>query len=102
MAEPVRDDVTGGAVGQAGTAKAQEQERRLQRERVLRIVLTSEARQRLTNVRMVRPDVAQTLEDHIIQLASAGKLTRPLGEEEIKQFLAALQQPKREFKIRWA
>lgn len=101
MAEVPRDDASAGAA-QANAAKAQAEERRLLREHVLRMVLTSEARQRLTNVRMVRPEIAQTLEDQIIQLATTGKIKRALGEEDIKQFLATLQQPKREFKIRWA
>jgi programmed cell death protein 5 len=101
LAEVPREDASAGAA-QANAAKAQAEERRLLREHVLRMVLTSEARQRLTNVRMVRPEIAQTLEDQIIQLATTGKIKRALGEEDIKQFLATLQQPKREFKIRWA
>lgn len=83
-------------------ARIQEQQRKVLRERVLRVLLTSEARQRLTNVRMVKPDVAQMIEDHIIQLASSGKVKSPITDEELKQFLVALQQPKKDFKIRWA
>lgn len=83
-------------------ARIQEQQRRVMRERVLRVLLTSEARQRLTNVKMVKPDVAQMIEDHIIQLASTGKVKRAITDEELKQFLAAFQQPKKDFKIRWA
>lgn len=101
MAEVPHDEPSNTA--QPATARrTQEQERRALRDQVLRMVLTSEARQRLTNVRMVRPEIAQTLEDHIIQLATTGKIKRALGEEEVKQLLASLQQPKREFKIRWA
>lgn len=81
--------------------RQQEQEKKLLRERVLRVVMTSEARQRLANVKMVKPDVAALIEDQIIQLASAGKVKRPITDEEVRQFLAALQQPKRDFKIRW-
>lgn len=81
--------------------RQQEQERKLMRERVLRVILTSEARQRLANVKMVKPDVAGLIEDQIIQLASTGKVKRPITDEELKQFLAALQQPKKDFKIRW-
>lgn len=81
--------------------RQQEQERKLMKERVLRVILTSEARQRLANVKMVKPDVAGLIEDQIIQLASTGKVKRPITDEELKQFLAALQQPKKDFKIRW-
>ena len=64
------------------------------------MALTSEARQRLANVKMVRPDLATSIEEYVIQLASAGKLKRVLGDEEVKQLLASLQGTKREIKIR--
>ena len=64
------------------------------------MALTSEARQRLANVKMVRPDLAQSIEDYVIQLASSGKLKRSVDDEQIKQMLAALQEKKREMKIR--
>lgn len=79
-----------------------EKEKQLARERILRVLLTSDARQRLTNIKMVKPETATIIEDNIIRLASEGKIKRAITDEEIKQFLANLQQPKREFKIRWA
>ena len=79
-----------------------EKEKQLARERILRVLLTSDARQRLTNIRMVKPETAQVIEDNIIRLASEGKLKRAVTDEEVKQFLATIQQPKREFKIKWA
>ncbi|HMD78418.1 MAG TPA: DNA-binding protein [Nitrososphaerales archaeon] len=75
-------------------------ERKVMREGVLRMALTSEARQRLANVKMVRPDLAASIEEYVIQLASAGKLKRALDDEEVKQLLASLQERKREMKIR--
>ena len=81
--------------------KRAEEERRAAREQILKVVFTSEARQRLTNVRMVKPDIARLVEDQVVQLASTGKLTRPISDEELKSILGNLQQPKREFKIKW-
>ena len=75
-------------------------EKKAIRDGVLRMALTSEARQRLANVKMVRPDLAQSIEDYVIQLASSGKLKRSVDDEQIKQMLAALQEKKREMKIR--
>jgi programmed cell death protein 5 len=75
-------------------------EKKAMREGILRIALTSEARQRLANVKMVRPDLASSIEEYVIQLASSGKLKRAVGDEEVKQMLAALQEKKREIKIR--
>lgn len=87
---------------QRGDSAEAEREKRVARERILRILLTSDARQRLTNIRMVRPETAATIEDNIIRLASEGKIKKAITDDEIKQFLASLHQPKREFKIKWA
>jgi programmed cell death protein 5 len=75
-------------------------ERKMMREGMLRMALTSDARQRLANVKMVRPDLASSIEDYVIQLASSGKLKRAVDDEQVKQMLAALQEKKREIKIR--
>ena len=66
----------------------------------MRMVLTSEARQRLANVRMVKPQLAQTIEDYIFQLASQGKIKRTIGDDELKEMLGSLQEKKRDFTIR--
>ena len=75
-------------------------ERKMMREAALRMALTSDARQRLANVRMVRPDLASSIEEYVIQLASSGKLTKPVDDEQVKQMLTALQGRKHEIKIR--
>ena len=78
------------------------QERKMMREAALRMALTSEARQRLANVRMVRPDLANSIEEYVIQLASSGKLRGALDDEQVKQMLAQLQGRKRDITIRRA
>ena len=78
------------------------QEKKLMREGLLRMALTSEARQRLANVRMVRPDPASSNEEYVIQLASSGKLRNTVDDDQVKQMLAALQGKKREIHIRRA
>jgi len=80
--------------------KAEEQEKKQLKENLLRMILTSDARQRLTNVKIVRPQIAQMVEDQLIQLASSGKLKRVVTDDELKNILLSLQQPKREFKIK--
>jgi len=75
-------------------------EKRAMREGLLRMALTSEARQRLANVRMVRPDLAASIEEYVIQLASSGKLKAALDDEQVKQMLIALQGKKRDINIR--
>ena len=75
-------------------------DRRMMREAALRMALTSEARQRLANVKMVRPDLAGSIEEYVIQLASSGKLRSPVDDEQLKQMLGALQGKKHEINIR--
>jgi len=75
--------------------------RRAMRENVIRVALTSEARQRLTNVRMVKPEVAHAIEEYIIQLVSSGRLKRTIDDEQLKELLQTIQgKAKKEFKIR--
>ncbi len=75
--------------------------RRAMRENVIRVALTSEARQRLTNVRMVKPEVAHAIEEYIIQLVSSGRLKRTIDDEQLKELLQTIQGTgKKEFKIR--
>jgi programmed cell death protein 5 len=77
-------------------------EKKAMREGVLRMALTSEARQRLANVKMVKPELASSIEEYVIQLASSGKLKRALDDGQVKQMLLVLQGKKREIKIRRA
>jgi programmed cell death protein 5 len=83
------------------TVGDQERRARAAREQMLRVVFTSEARERLTNIRMVKPDLADSIENQIFQLVSAGRLKHQISDDELKQMLGQLQQPKREFKINW-
>jgi programmed cell death protein 5 len=69
------------------------------RQRALMILLEPPARQRLTNIRMVKPELASAVENHLINAASTGRLTRALTDEELKQVLLSLQQPKKDFRI---
>ncbi len=72
------------------------------RERLLKVLLTSDARQRLTNIKMVKPEVAKAIENTIIQLASSGRVKKAVSDEEIKEYLTSMQQPQKNFKIRYA
>jgi programmed cell death protein 5 len=85
-----------------GTAGAeQERQERAAKEQMLRVIFTPEARERLSNIRMVRPDLAESIESQIIQLAASGRLRKQIGDEELKQMLGSFQRPKKEFKINW-
>jgi len=86
---------------QPRSASQEDASRKAMRENVMRVALTSEARQRLTNVRMVKPEVAHAIEEYIIQLVSSGRLKRTIDEDQLKELLSTIQGTgKREFKIR--
>jgi len=75
--------------------------RRSMRENIIRMALTSEARQRLTNVKMVKPELARTIEEYVVQLASSGKLTTVIDDDKLKILLGSVADKQhREFKIR--
>jgi len=75
-------------------------DRKALREGLLRMALTSEARQRLANVKMVKPELAASVEEYVIQVASSGKLKNVIDDEQVKQMLQSLQGQKRDIKIR--
>ena len=78
---------------------AQEANIAAQKELILKQILSAEARLRLNNVKMVKPEVASVVENYLINLASQGQVKSPLSDEQLKQILLSLQQPKRDFKI---
>ena len=80
-------------------SQANDVEINAQKEIILKQILSSEARLRLNNVKMVKPDVANTVENYLINLASQGKIRPPVTDDQLKQILISIQQPKRDFKI---
>ena len=78
--------------------KAQEAEK-ARKAQILRQILAPDARERLSNVRLVRPDIAENVENQLIQLASMGRINRLLTDSDIKDILARLTETKRETKI---
>jgi programmed cell death protein 5 len=77
-----------------------EQQMEMQKQALLRQILSPEARQRLTNLKMIKPEFTEQLEMQLIQLAHDGKLHIPLTDTQLKQILIQLQSRKRETKIR--
>ena len=80
-------------------ARRREAEAAAMRQRVLQVVLDPQARQRLMNIRLVKPNLAMTVEKYLITAASSGRINRPLTDEELKQLLLRIHQPKKEFRF---
>ncbi len=72
-------------------AERLEKERKAQEEAIkrelLRRILTPEARERLANLRLVKPELVEALENQLIALAQSGKLKIPVTDEELKEIL---------------
>ena len=79
--------------------QAQQQLER-QKQTLLRRILTPEARRRLTNLNMVKPEFTQQLELQLIQLAQQGRINIPITDEQLKELLVRLQSGRRDYKIR--
>lgn len=71
-----------------------------QKESLLRSILSPEARQRLNNLKMVKPEFTEQLELQLIQLAQQGKIPVPLPDAQLRQILVQLQSRKHEPTIR--
>ena len=70
-----------------------------QKEQLLKQILSPEARLRLGNIRMVRPEMANLVEQQLMGMATKGQISHQLSDAQLKQVLLSLQQPKRDFKI---
>ena len=92
MSYPNRDD-------ENNTSQEKDNHLKTQKEMMLKQVLSADARLRLNNVRMVKPDLADLVENYILNLTVQGKITGQISDEQLKQILSSAQQPKRDFKF---
>ena len=92
MSYPNRDD-------ENNPSQEKDNQLKAQKETMLKQVLSSDARLRLNNVRMVKPDLAELVENYILNLSVQGKISGQISDEQLKQILSSAQQPKRDFKI---
>ena len=76
-----------------------ESELAAQKEQILKRILTSEARMRLNNIKMVKSELSDLVEQYLIGMATQGKIPGQINDDQLKQILLSIQQPKRDFKI---
>ena len=70
-----------------------------QKEQILKNILSPEARMRLNNIKMVKKEQAEMVENYLITMATQGKIGSQISDDQLKQILLSIQQPKRDFKI---
>ncbi|MEM2848800.1 MAG: DNA-binding protein [Candidatus Bathyarchaeia archaeon] len=72
-----------------------------EKQAILRVILTPDARQRLSNLKIVRPDFVERLENELIQAVQSGRVEPPITDEMLKRILIKLQDSqRREVRIR--
>ncbi|MCS6769654.1 MAG: DNA-binding protein [Candidatus Caldarchaeum sp.] len=83
---------------------AEEQARRqkeLEKAAVLRAILTPEARQRLNNLKLIRPEIAERVEAYLIQVSQTGNVRLPIDDDGLKLILEKIMPRRKETKIEW-
>jgi len=72
----------------------------MQRESILRQILTSDARERLARIKLARPEFGAFIENQLISLALSGRLRGVINDAQLKEILKQyLRQFSREGKI---
>jgi len=83
--------------------KQQEEEQaveaEVQRQLIFQQIMTAEARERLTRIKMANPDYAVQVENILLQLVQQGRIKSRITEEMLKQILSQLAGQKKDFKI---
>ena len=77
----------------------QEQEVDSQLNTVMTQILTPDAQERMSNIKLVTPDFARQVEVMLIQLYQAGRLPKKVNDVQLKEILMKLQGQKRETTI---
>ncbi|PWB85306.1 DNA-binding protein [Methanobrevibacter thaueri] len=88
---------------QQAMAQAQQQEAQAQfeaqKKQILGQIMTPEARQRLANLKLTKPELVNQIEIQLIQSAQAGSLRGKVTDDQLKVLLRQIAGQKREIKI---
>jgi programmed cell death protein 5 len=88
---------------QSGQQQADSKERarqmEIQKQAALRQILTPEARDRMSNIRVANPEMAHMVEMQLIQLAQSGRLGGMISDAMLKDILVKIAPQRREITI---
>ena len=80
-------------------AAQQQAEMQAQLKQAMKQILTPEARGRLDNLRLTKPELVQNIEIQLLQSAQAGSLRGKVTDDQLKVLLKNLMGQKREIHI---
>ncbi|MCD6503657.1 MAG: DNA-binding protein [Euryarchaeota archaeon] len=81
--------------------EAREAQEEVLRRTILSRILTTEAKDRLARVKLVRPEIARLVEDYLISLYQSGRIRGKVTDETLKKLLAQLhERTKKDFRIK--
>jgi programmed cell death protein 5 len=84
---------------QQSEAKERARQIEVQKQAMLRQILTPEARDRLSNVRVANPEMANMVEMQLIQLAQSGRLAGMINDSMLRDILVKVTPQRREITI---
>lgn len=84
---------------QAQQQEAQRQQFEAQKKQILGQILTPDARTRLGNLKLTKPELVEQIELQLIQSAQAGSLRGKVTDDQLKVLLRQIAGQKREIKI---
>ena len=79
--------------------QAEQEKMEAQKRQILSQILTSEARQRLANLKLTKPEMVNQIELQLIQSAQSGSLRGKVTDDQLKVLLSQIAGQKREIKI---
>jgi programmed cell death protein 5 len=79
---------------------AQQKDFEEKKKMILRTILTSKAKERLGNIKVARPEIAENIENQLIMLAQSGRLENKINDEQLRAILQKIIPKKRDINIR--
>jgi programmed cell death protein 5 len=86
---------------QANAAVQEQYARQAQarKDSILRQILSPEARERLARIELAYPELTESIEDQLVQLAQSGRVQQIIDDATLQQLLRRIVPRKREIKI---
>lgn len=66
---------------------------------ILMQILEPEARERLNNIKLTRPDFARAVEQQLVMLAQSGRIRQKITDSQLKELLRQVVPSKKDFHI---